>query len=37
VLGLVLDGVARAYPTNQLNDHEMVVDDIGGTPVLVTY
>jgi hypothetical protein len=37
VLGLVLGGQARAYSTNQLNNHEMVLDEIGGTPVLVTY
>jgi hypothetical protein len=37
VLGLVLGGEARAYSTNQLNDHEMVVDTLAGTPVLVTY
>jgi hypothetical protein len=37
VLGIVLDGEARAYSTNQLNRHEMVIDQIGDTPVLVTY
>jgi len=37
VLGLVLGGQARAYSTNQLNDHEMVIDDVGGVPVLITY
>jgi Protein of unknown function (DUF3179) len=37
VLGLVLGGEARAYSTNQLNEHEMVIDTIAGTPVLVTY
>jgi hypothetical protein len=37
VLGLVVNGQARAYSTNQLNDHEMVIDEVGGTPVLVTY
>ena len=37
VLGLVIHGDARAYSTNQLNDHEMVLDDVGGTPVLVSY
>src|SRR5438132_3553112 len=37
VLGLVIHGDARAYSTNQLNDHEMVLDEVGGTPVLVTY
>src|SRR5437879_6241840 len=37
VLGLVIGKEARAYSTNQLNEHEMVVDTIAGTPVLVTY
>ena len=37
VLGLVLNGAARAYSTNQLSEHEMVIDEIAGTPVLVTY
>ena len=37
VLGLVIGKQARAYSTNQLNDHEMVVDTIAGTPVLVSY
>jgi hypothetical protein len=37
VLGLVLGKQARAFSTNQLNDHEMVIDEIAGVPVLVTY
>jgi hypothetical protein len=37
VLGLAIGTEARAYSTNQLNEHEMVVDEVGGTPVLVTY
>jgi hypothetical protein len=37
VLGVVLDGQARAYSTNQLNEHEVVIDEIAGIPVLVTY
>jgi hypothetical protein len=37
VLGLVIGEEVRAYSTNQLNDHEMVIDKIAGTPVLVTY
>jgi len=37
VLGLVLGNEIRAYSTNQLNEHEMVLDEIAGTPVLVTY
>jgi Protein of unknown function (DUF3179) len=37
VLGVVVGTQARAYSTNQLNDHEMVIDEIAGVPVLVTY
>jgi len=37
VLGLVIGEEVRAYSTNQLNDHEMVLDTIAGTPVLVSY
>ena len=37
VLGLVVGQDARAYSTNQLNKHEMVLDEVGGIPVLVTY
>jgi hypothetical protein len=37
VLGLVLGGQARAWSTNQLNKHEMVIDEIAGTPILATY
>jgi len=37
VLGIALGGEARAYSTNHLNKHEMVIDEIAGTPILVTY
>lgn len=37
VLGLVVDNDIRAYSTNQLNEYEMVLDVVGGIPVLVTY
>ncbi len=37
VLGLVINGQARAYSTNQLNENEMVVDEVAGVPILVTY
>jgi hypothetical protein len=37
VLGLVINGESWAFSTNQLNDHEMVVDTLADTPVLVTY
>ncbi len=37
VLGLRLEGEARAYPVAILNWHEVVNDVLGGVPVAVTY
>ncbi|MHC5025127.1 MAG: DUF3179 domain-containing (seleno)protein [Planctomycetota bacterium] len=37
VIGVVIDGVARAYPLNLLNVHEIVNDTLGGVPIAVTY
>lgn len=37
VLGVVIDGQARAYPTWTLNGHEIVNDEIGGTAFAVTW
>jgi hypothetical protein len=37
VIGLALDGEAKAYPVRFLNRREMVVDSIAGIPVLVTW
>ena len=37
VIGLVVNGVARAYPLQILTWHEIVNDEIGGVPVAVTY
>ncbi|WP_058827843.1 DUF3179 domain-containing protein [Haloferax sp. Q22] len=37
VVGVELDGVARAYPLAILNWHEIVNDDFDGRPVVVTY
>ncbi|MBA3562582.1 MAG: DUF3179 domain-containing protein [Gammaproteobacteria bacterium] len=37
VLGLVVDGDARAYPYGILNWHEIVNDTVGGVPVTITY
>jgi hypothetical protein len=37
VLGIVVDGEARAYPVRILNWHEIVNDRIGDTPLLVTW
>lgn len=37
VLGLVVNGEARAYPHNILWHHEIVNDVVGGSPVSVTF
>ena len=37
VLGLELGGESRAYSINHLDDHDMVRDEIGGQPILVTW
>lgn len=37
VLGIEVDGVARAYPVRILNYHEIVNDSIGGQGILITY
>ncbi len=37
VLGVVFDGVAKAYPIRILNWHEIVNDEVGGRPITVTW
>ncbi|MEX1031799.1 MAG: DUF3179 domain-containing protein [Cellvibrionaceae bacterium] len=37
VIGMVVDGEAKAYPLRILTWHEIVNDEIGGIPVAVTY
>ena len=37
VIGLEIDGDAKAYPVGYLNRREIVNDHIGKTPVLVTW
>jgi hypothetical protein len=37
VLGVSINGVARAYPIRILNYHEIVNDVVGGTAVVITY
>jgi hypothetical protein len=37
VVGLVQNGVAKAYSTWHLDHHEIVNDQIGGKPVAVTW
>lgn len=37
VVGVVINGEARAYPVRVLNWHEVVNDVVGGVPIAVTY
>ncbi len=37
VLGLVIDGDVRAYPTTVLSRHEIVNDVVGGKPLAITW
>ena len=37
VLGVKVNGVAKAYPVSIMNYHEIVNDDFAGQPVVVTY
>ena len=37
VIGVEIDGDSRAYPVRFLNGREMVIDEIAGLPVLVTW
>ncbi len=37
VIGVRIDGQARAYPINILNWHEVVNDTVGGKPIAVTF
>jgi hypothetical protein len=37
VIGVALEGEAKAYPVSFLNRHEMVDDFIAGEPILVTW
>ena len=37
VIGVEFDGEAKAYPVQFLNRREMVIDWIGGSPILVSW
>lgn len=37
VIGVVINGDARAYPISTMSSHEIVDDDIGGQPTAVTW
>ena len=37
VIGVIVNGDARAYPLSTLSAHEIVDDDIGGQPLAVTW
>ena len=37
VMGVTLDGEAKAYPISVLRSREMINDELGGIPILVTW
>lgn len=37
VMGVAIDGAAKAYPVNVLNFREMVIDRLRGIPLLVSW
>ena len=37
VIGIAIDGEAKAYPISFLNRREMVIDSLAGIPLLVTW
>lgn len=37
VMGVIINGEARAYPLRLLNGHEIVNDEIQGQPIAVTW
>ena len=37
VLGVEINGDSRAYPIGPLNSREMVIDEVGGVPILVSW
>lgn len=37
VMGVAINGEAKAYPVSVLNGREMVNDELAGTPILVTW
>ncbi len=37
VLGVAINGESRAYPVGVLTYREMVIDEVGGVPLLVTW
>lgn len=37
VMGVTINGESKAYPVGMLNFREMVIDEVGGVPILVTW
>ena len=37
VIGVLINGEAKAYPVDHLNGRELVVDELGGEPILVSW
>ena len=37
VIGVTINGESKAYPVSFLNGRELVVDELGGEPILVSW
>ena len=37
VMGITINGESKAYPVGMLNFREMVIDELGGVPILVSW
>lgn len=37
VIGVEINGEAKAYPVDHLNGRELVIDELGGEPILVSW
>ena len=37
VMGVTINGESKAYPVGMLNFREMVIDELGGVPILVSW
>ena len=37
VIGVTINGESKAYPVSFLNGRELVIDELGGEPILVSW
>ena len=37
MIGVEINGEAKAYPVSWLGGRELVIDDVGGEPILVSW